>query len=155
MRKRSSFTGNASCPTTATRTGQSARATSRSSSISRFSRSRRRYSRAEATSRERFVPAASPRAKALRRSADPLRGGRLALRPDRPLLLGRTVAVTGVDGVATGNGQGTAASYRPPRPFREEARMSIQLGATAPDFQAKTTDGPIEFHDWIGDSWAV
>ena len=33
--------------------------------------------------------------------------------------------------------------------------MSIQLGATAPDFQAKTTEGPIEFHDWIGDSWAV
>jgi alkyl hydroperoxide reductase subunit AhpC len=33
--------------------------------------------------------------------------------------------------------------------------MSIQLGATAPDFQAQTTEGPIEFHDWIGDSWAV
>jgi alkyl hydroperoxide reductase subunit AhpC len=33
--------------------------------------------------------------------------------------------------------------------------MSIQLGATAPDFQAKTTEGPISFHDWIGDSWAV
>jgi alkyl hydroperoxide reductase subunit AhpC len=33
--------------------------------------------------------------------------------------------------------------------------MSIQLGATAPDFEAATTDGPIRFHDWIGDSWAV
>ena len=33
--------------------------------------------------------------------------------------------------------------------------MSIQLGATAPDFEAKTTEGPIGFHDWIGDSWAV
>ena len=33
--------------------------------------------------------------------------------------------------------------------------MSIQLGETAPDFQAETTDGPISFHDWIGDSWAV
>jgi thioredoxin-dependent peroxiredoxin len=33
--------------------------------------------------------------------------------------------------------------------------MSIQLGATAPDFQAETTEGPISFHDWIGDSWAV
>ena len=33
--------------------------------------------------------------------------------------------------------------------------MSIQLGATAPDFQAQTTEGSIEFHDWIGDSWAV
>ena len=33
--------------------------------------------------------------------------------------------------------------------------MSIQLGATAPDFEADTTDGLIAFHDWIGDSWAV
>ena len=33
--------------------------------------------------------------------------------------------------------------------------MSIQLGETAPDFQAETTEGPIDFHDWIGDSWAV
>jgi alkyl hydroperoxide reductase subunit AhpC len=33
--------------------------------------------------------------------------------------------------------------------------MSIQLGETAPDFRADTTEGPIRFHEWIGDSWAV
>ncbi|HEX3618470.1 MAG TPA: peroxiredoxin [Solirubrobacteraceae bacterium] len=33
--------------------------------------------------------------------------------------------------------------------------MTLALGATAPDFEAETTDGPIKFHDWIGDSWAV
>jgi thioredoxin-dependent peroxiredoxin len=33
--------------------------------------------------------------------------------------------------------------------------MALQLGETAPDFEASTTEGPIRFHDWIGDSWAV
>ena len=33
--------------------------------------------------------------------------------------------------------------------------MAIELGSTAPDFTATTTEGPIDFHDWIGDSWAV
>ena len=33
--------------------------------------------------------------------------------------------------------------------------MSLQIGATAPDFEAETTEGTIRFHDWIGDSWAV
>jgi alkyl hydroperoxide reductase subunit AhpC len=33
--------------------------------------------------------------------------------------------------------------------------MALQLGDTAPDFKAETTEGPIGFHDWIGDSWAV
>ncbi|MEZ5417224.1 MAG: peroxiredoxin [Vicinamibacterales bacterium] len=33
--------------------------------------------------------------------------------------------------------------------------MALQLGQTAPDFEAETTEGRIRFHDWIGDSWAV
>ena len=33
--------------------------------------------------------------------------------------------------------------------------MAIRLGDTAPDFTAETTEGTINFHDWIGDSWAV
>jgi len=31
----------------------------------------------------------------------------------------------------------------------------ITIGSTAPDFNAETTQGPIQFHRWIGDSWAV
>jgi len=33
--------------------------------------------------------------------------------------------------------------------------MTLQIGDTAPDFEAQTTEGPARFHDWIGDSWAV
>jgi alkyl hydroperoxide reductase subunit AhpC len=33
--------------------------------------------------------------------------------------------------------------------------MPLQLGDTAPDFDAQTTEGRIQFHDWIGDSWAI
>jgi thioredoxin-dependent peroxiredoxin len=33
--------------------------------------------------------------------------------------------------------------------------MTLALGDTAPDFRAQTTEGPIDFHAWIGDSWAV
>jgi alkyl hydroperoxide reductase subunit AhpC len=33
--------------------------------------------------------------------------------------------------------------------------MALQLGDTAPDFTAETTEGTIHFHDWLGDSWAV
>jgi len=33
--------------------------------------------------------------------------------------------------------------------------MALTLGDTAPDFHAQTTEGPIRFHDWIGDSWAI
>ena len=33
--------------------------------------------------------------------------------------------------------------------------MALQIGDTAPDFEAQTTEGKIRFHDWLGDSWAV
>lgn len=33
--------------------------------------------------------------------------------------------------------------------------MSLQLGDTAPDFQATTTAGPIKFHQWLGSQWGV
>ena len=33
--------------------------------------------------------------------------------------------------------------------------MALQLGAEAPNFDAQTTEGPINFYDWLGDSWGV
>jgi alkyl hydroperoxide reductase subunit AhpC len=33
--------------------------------------------------------------------------------------------------------------------------MTLQIGDTAPNFEAETTEGVVRFHDWIGNSWAV
>jgi len=33
--------------------------------------------------------------------------------------------------------------------------MGLLLGDTAPNFDVETTDGPINFHEWIGDNWVV
>jgi alkyl hydroperoxide reductase subunit AhpC len=33
--------------------------------------------------------------------------------------------------------------------------MSIRLGDEAPDFSAETTEGTVNFHDWLGDGWGV
>ena len=33
--------------------------------------------------------------------------------------------------------------------------MTLQLGDTAPDFEADTTDGTLKFHEWMSDNWAV
>ena len=31
----------------------------------------------------------------------------------------------------------------------------LRINDVAPDFEAETTEGPIKFHDWIGDGWAI
>src|SRR5215467_5999489 len=33
--------------------------------------------------------------------------------------------------------------------------MTLQIGDTAPDFEAQTTEGHIHFHEWVGNSWAL
>lgn len=33
--------------------------------------------------------------------------------------------------------------------------MTIRLGDVVPDFEAETTEGPIKFHEWLGNSWGV
>jgi alkyl hydroperoxide reductase subunit AhpC len=33
--------------------------------------------------------------------------------------------------------------------------MALKIGDTAPNFDADTTQGRINFHDWIGDGWAI
>jgi thioredoxin-dependent peroxiredoxin len=33
--------------------------------------------------------------------------------------------------------------------------MTLTIGDTVPDFEADSTEGPIRFHEWIGDSWVV
>ncbi len=41
------------------------------------------------------------------------------------------------------------------RTFKQEDQPRLRIGSTAPNFKTQTTEGPIEFHDWIGDSWVV
>src|SRR5688572_16475318 len=55
-------------------------------------------------------------------------------------------------------GDGTTASRdRGAGPARTEGAtaMTLRINAEAPDFTARTTHGPIRFHDWMGSSWAV
>ncbi len=33
--------------------------------------------------------------------------------------------------------------------------MTIRLGDTAPNFQAETTEGSVDFYEWMGDGWAI
>ena len=33
--------------------------------------------------------------------------------------------------------------------------MAIRLGDVAPDFEAQTTEGPLRFHEWLGNGWGI
>ena len=33
--------------------------------------------------------------------------------------------------------------------------MTLNIGTTAPDFEAETTEGPVKFHDWLGQDWGL
>jgi alkyl hydroperoxide reductase subunit AhpC len=48
-----------------------------------------------------------------------------------------------------------APTDRQLQPGAARNAMSLRINDTAPDFTAKTTQGSIEFHKWIGDSWAI
>jgi len=39
--------------------------------------------------------------------------------------------------------------------LKGELAMALRLGDVAPNFSAETTEGKINFHDWIGNSWAI
>ena len=41
------------------------------------------------------------------------------------------------------------------RPWERKQAIAIRLGDTAPDFTAETTEGTINFHQWISDSWVA
>jgi thioredoxin-dependent peroxiredoxin len=71
------------------------------------------------------------------------------------------VALAGVLIAACSGNRGVTAALPPfsmiagsATPAQEET-MALQIGDTAPDFEAETTEGRIGFHDWLGDSWAV
>jgi alkyl hydroperoxide reductase subunit AhpC len=37
----------------------------------------------------------------------------------------------------------------------EEDVMTLRINSEAPNFTAETTEGTINFHEWIGDKWAI
>jgi alkyl hydroperoxide reductase subunit AhpC len=49
---------------------------------------------------------------------------------------------------------GADARWSYSAPAKEEG-MTLAIGDTAPDFEAQTTEGPIRFHEWLGNSWGV
>merc|ERR1711978_665021 len=41
------------------------------------------------------------------------------------------------------------------KPIFKAEMPNLKLGDTVPNFSADTTEGKIDFHEWIGDSWAI
>jgi thioredoxin-dependent peroxiredoxin len=50
---------------------------------------------------------------------------------------------------------GRPARRRAVRAHGKERPVTLQIGDTAPDFQADSSEGPISFHEFLGDSWGV
>jgi alkyl hydroperoxide reductase subunit AhpC len=94
-------------------------------------------------------------------------GGRTDGRPDREEAACRPAgggacgrrAAAGTAGSAIGRGpltsDGTSNRARRLHIVPEEILMALRIGDEAPNFKAQTTQGPIDFHQWIGNEWAI
>src|SRR5271168_695700 len=51
--------------------------------------------------------------------------------------------------------QELSSSRKSSTALQETQYMSLRINDTAPTFTAETTHGPIDFHQWIGDKWAI
>jgi peroxiredoxin (alkyl hydroperoxide reductase subunit C) len=66
-------------------------------------------------------------------------------------LLRSTISVAKANRVATQ----APAFVRGVKTFKQEDQPRLRIGSVAPNFKAETTEGTIDFHNWIGDSWTV